>query len=74
MTSLRHIILGATLVALPSLAHPSPITSSSHAPWVVKSFLSKRIDLDTSGDLVEPQVSMVEQGFEYAIEISSYVV
>ena len=74
MRSLHSVTLGAALASLSSLVLASPIQISPNAPTVVRNVLLKRTDPDTAGDLVEPQVSEVEQGFKDAIEHCSYVV
>jgi hypothetical protein len=64
----------AAISTLFSLALASPITSSLHTPGVVRTILSKRRDPDTAGNLVEPEVSVVEQGFKDVIQLARYVV
>jgi hypothetical protein len=70
----RFCTEAAVISTLFSLALASPITSSLHTPGVVRAILSKRRDPDTAGNLVEPEVSVVEQGFKDVIQLASYVV
>ena len=46
---------------------------SPNAAVITRSTLAKRKDPDTAGDIVEPQVSIIEKGFKDVMELSSYV-
>ena len=74
MKSLGAVEMKVAFMALASLVLASPVPSSSSVPEVSRDILLvKRTDPNTAGDLVEPQVSQVEQGFKDAIELCSYV-
>ena len=69
-----HVCSQATIpLSLLSVTFASPILSTPHAPGIARAILSKRTDPNTAGDLVEPEVSIIERGFKDAIEIASYI-
>ncbi|KAI9880630.1 MAG: hypothetical protein M1830_001981 [Pleopsidium flavum] len=70
----RFCTQAAVPFSLISLALTAPTKSSPHAPGIVRAILSKRKDPNTAGDLVEPQVSIIEQGFKDVIELAGYVI